>query len=183
MERLYFLIPNKGIAHAIVSELRNNAVSEEHIHIVAHERIELDNLPEGNLTHNSDLVPALERGAVTGGVAGLLAGLAVIAFPPAGIVIGTGAVLAGTLAGAGFGAWVSGMIGVRLPNTELKEYEDRISRGELLMLVDVDEDRSEAVAQMIRRHHPEVDIKAGKPDIVDREAHAYDDKNTARPTM
>lgn len=181
MKRLYFLIPNKGVAHALVTELRANGVSEDHIHIVAHEKMELDNLPEANLTHNSDLIPALERGAVTGGVAGLLAGLAVVAFPPAGIVIGTGAVLATTLAGAGFGAWVSGMIGVRLPNTELKEYEDRIRQGELMMLVDVDEDRADAVAETIRRHHPEVEIKVGAPDLVERESRAYSEDTISHP--
>lgn len=175
MERLYFLIPSKETAHAIVSELRGNGVSEDEIHIVAHDKIELDNLPEGNLAHKSDLVPAVERGAVTGAAAGLLAGLAVVAFPPAGFIIGTGAVLATTLAGAGFGAWVSGMIGVRLPNTELKEFEDRIRAGELLMLVDSEADRAEAIAEIIRRHHPDVDIKVGKPDIVERQAQAFED--------
>lgn len=175
MERLYFLIPNKQTAHKIVSELRGNGVTEDEIHVVAHEKIELDNLPEGNLTHNSDLLPAVERGAVTGAAAGLLAGLAVIAFPPAGIIIGTGAVLATTVAGAGFGAWVSGMIGVRLPNTELKEYEDRIRAGELLMLVDVEENRAEEIANVIRRHHADVDIKVGKPEIAEREARVIRD--------
>lgn len=179
MERLYFLIPNKDVAGAIVGELRSNGVAEDKIHVVAHDRIELENLPEGNLSHNSDLIPALERGAVTGGIAGLLAGLAVIAFPPAGIVIGTGAALAGTLAGAGFGAWVSGMIGIRLPNTELKEYEERIGAGELLMLVDVEDNRSQAVAGIIRQHHPEVEIKEGKPEIKEREAHAYDESSAS----
>lgn len=181
MKRLYFLAPNKSVAHTLVSELRANGVSEERIHVVAHERIELDNLPEGNLSHNSDLVPALERGAVTGGVAGLLAGLAVIAFPPAGIIIGTGAVLASTLAGAGFGAWVSGMIGVRLPNTELKEFEERIRQGELMMLVDADEDRADAIADLIRQHHPDVDIQVGKPDLVEREARAYSETSSSHP--
>ena len=181
MERLYFLIPDKSVAHAIVAELRENGVAEDKIHIVAHERVELDNLPEGNLAHRSDLVPALERGAVTGGVAGLLAGLAVVAFPPAGILIGTGAVVASTLAGAGFGAWVSGMIGIRLPNTELKEYEERIRGGELLMLVDADENRADAIAEVIRRHHPEVDLKIGKPDLAEREAHAYSEAPSAHP--
>lgn len=175
MERLYFLIPNKEIAHTIVNELRGNGVSEDEIHVVAHDKIELDNLPEGNLAHKSDLVPAVERGAVTGAAAGLLAGLAVVAFPPAGFIIGTGAVLATTLAGAGFGAWVSGMIGVRMPNTELKEYEDRIRAGELLMLVDVEENRAEEIANLIRRHHADVDIKVGKPDIAEREARVIHD--------
>lgn len=181
MERLYFLVPNKDVAGVIVGELRSNGISEDKIHVVAHDRIELENLPEGNLAHKSDLIPAVERGAVTGGVAGLLAGLAVMAFPPAGIVIGTGAALAGALAGAGFGAWVSGMIGVRLPNTELKEYEDRVRAGELLMLVDAEDDRSQAVADIIRRHHPEVDIKIGKPDMVEREARAYTDNPASHP--
>lgn len=183
MERLHFLIPNKDIAGVIVSELRSNGVSEDKIHVVAHDGIELDQLPEGNLSHKSDLIPALERGAVTGGVAGLLAGLAVIAFPPAGIIIGTGAALAGTIAGAGFGAWVSGMIGIRLPNTELKEYEQRIRAGELLMLVDVEDDRSQAVAGIIRQHHPEVDIKIGKPEIKEREARAYNEPPASQPPL
>jgi hypothetical protein len=64
----------------------------------------------------SDLVPALQRGTAAGGAAGLLAGVAAVTFPPAGLTLGGGALLGLTAFGAGFGAWMSSMVGIGLPS-------------------------------------------------------------------
>ena len=107
MRRLYFLIPSVESAHQIVNELLLARIHSEDIHVVAREGIELGDLPEASFTQKSDLVPAMERGVALGGATGVLAGLVAVTFPPAGLVLGGGAMLGIALMGAGVGAWVS----------------------------------------------------------------------------
>ena len=159
MEKIYFLLPNAGCAAMLVNDLRAMDIDDDHLHVIAKHDTELENLPEASLEAETDMVPAIKRGAAYGGATGLLAGLAAAAFPPAGIVLGGGALLGSTLAGATFGAWASSMIGISAPNSHLREYEEAIERGEVLMLVEVEEDRVEPVTETVRRHFPEVSIE------------------------
>jgi len=160
MKRLYFLLPDISMAKSIVDGLLLARIEEQHIHIIAKEGIPLDDLPEASLLQKSDLIPALERGAALGGVTGVLAGLFAVSFPPAGIVLGGGALLGITLAGAGIGAWLSSMIGVDLENTQLKAFEDAIHQGQILILVDVEKDRAADITKLVQIIHPEVNIEA-----------------------
>src|SRR5690606_25017867 len=99
-------------ARAVVHDLLIKHVQERHIHLLARRGTPLEDLPEASLAQRTDLVPALERGVTVGGATGALAGLVAVAAPPAGLVLGGGAVLAMAIAGAGFGAWASTLLGV-----------------------------------------------------------------------
>ncbi|MBE0593890.1 MAG: DUF1269 domain-containing protein [Gemmatimonadales bacterium] len=165
MRRVYFLLPDVKSAKAIVDELLLKRVEWRHIHVLASSTVPLEGLPEAHLAQRSDLLPALARGTAAGGVTGMLAGLVAMAFPPAGLTIAGGAVVAMTLAGAGFGAWMSTMVGVDLPNTRIEKYEAAIGKGELLMMVDVPRERVEEIEQLVRSHHPEADIGGADPTI------------------
>ncbi|MFP3566872.1 DUF1269 domain-containing protein [Paraburkholderia sp. SIMBA_030] len=165
MRRLYFLLPHAQSAKAIINELLLERIEWRHIHVIARQDVPLEHLPEATLTQRSDLLPALARGTAAGGAVGALAGLVAMAFPPAGLTIAGGALVAITLAGAGFGAWVAPMIGVDVPNTRLKRFEDAIARGEILMLVDVAKDRVDEIEQMVKLHHAEADIRGTDPTI------------------
>lgn len=159
MKRLYFLIPDVTIAKSIVDDLLLTHIEEKYIHVIAKEGIHLDELPEASLLQKSDLIPALEKGAALGGVAGVLAGMLAVTFPPTGMVLGGGALLGITLAGAGIGAWLSSMIGVDIENTQLKSFEAAIHQGQILMLVDVAKDQVEDISKLIVTIHPEVFIE------------------------
>ena len=164
-KRLYFVIPTIESAKKIVDELLLARIEERHIHIVAkdHTPLEKAHLPEAGLFEESDFVPALERGLTVGGATGLLAGIAAVTFPPAGLVLGGGAILATSVLGAGVGAWVASMIGVSIPNSHLKQFEEAIERGELLMLVDVHHDRAEEITKLVKTHHPEAHDEGEDP--------------------
>jgi hypothetical protein len=165
MRRIYFLVPNVASARAIVDDLLLARIEERHLHIVAREDTPLGNLPEAGVAQKSDLVPALQRGVAAGGVTGLLAGALAVTFPPAGLVLGGGAVLGMTLFGAGFGAWMSSMVGVGLPSGRLEKFEAAIERGELLMMIDVPRVRVEEIEALVKRHHPESDLEGIEPNI------------------
>ena len=57
------------------------------------------------------------------------------------------------------------MIGVDVPNTRLKRFEEVIGKGELLMMVDVAKDRVEEIEEVIKLHHAEADIQGTDPTI------------------
>ena len=90
---------------------------------------------------------------------GLLAGALAVTYPPAGLVLGAGAILGLTAFGAGFGAWMAGMVGIGLPSGRLKKFEDAIAAGQLLMMIDVPRERVEEVEAIVLRHHAEADLE------------------------
>ncbi len=165
MRRIYFLLPNVALAKKIVDELLLARIEWRHIHVLARQGTELEDLPEATLAQRSDLLPALARGVAAGGVSGMLAGLVALAFPPAGLTIAGGAVVSMVLAGAGFGAWVSTMIGVDVPNSRIKHFEAAIEQGQLLMMVDVPVERVDEIEALVKGHHAEAAIEGTDPTI------------------
>ena len=163
MRRLYFLMPNITVTHNLVNELLLSHVEERYIHVIAKEGTPMEELPEASLFQKSDFVPALERGLTLGAITGVLCGLVAMSLPPAGLVIGGGAVLAIGAAGAGVGGWMSSMIGISLPSSRLKKFEEAINQGEFLVFVDVARTRVDEIEELVRKHHPEADIKGTEP--------------------
>jgi len=159
MRRIYFLVPSIEAARSIVHDVQRAGIEEKHIHVVAKEGTALEDLPEATLVQKSDLIPSIERGVAAGGLVGLLAGMAAVTFPPAGLVLGGGALLGITVFGAGFGAWMSSMVGISITSGRLDRFEKAIGQGEVLLLLDVPKDRVEAVEAAVKRHHPEADLQ------------------------
>lgn len=165
MKRLYFLLPNVETTRSVVQDLLLDHVEERHIHVVARDGIPLEDLPEASELQKSDLIPAAEKGLTAGGITGAIAGLVAVTVPPAGLVLGGGAVLAMTVAGAGFGAWASSMVGAGMTSSRLEKFHGALEAGEILMLVDVSKQRVNEIEELVRRHHPEADIEGVEPNI------------------
>lgn len=163
MRRLYFLMPDIELTHELVKELLLSHVEEKHIHVIAKEGVPMEDLPEASLLQKSDFIPAIERGTALGAVTGLVAGMVAMAFPPAGLVLGGGAVLAIGVASAGIGGWLSSMIGVSVPSSRLKKFEDAIEQGEILVLVDIQRTRVDEIEELVKKHHPQADIEGTEP--------------------
>jgi hypothetical protein len=159
------MLPDLATTKTIVDELLLKRINSSHIHVVGKDDTDLEDLPEASLLQRSDFIPAVERGLAVGGVTGVLAGIAAVTFPPAGLVLGGGAILATSLAGAGIGAWVSGMIGVDVKNSQIKKFEKDIEAGELLMMVDVPKDQVAEIEDMVHRHHPQAEMGGTEPHI------------------
>jgi len=165
MRRLYFMVPDIDTANTVVDELLLKRVDDHHIHVVAKEGTPMGDLPEANLLQKSDFIPAMERGLAVGGITGVLAGIAAVTFPPAGLVLGGGAILGTSLAGAGIGAWISGMIGMDVPNSQIEKFEAAIEKGEVLMMIDIPKTRVEEIEALIHQHHPDADMGGTEPHI------------------
>ncbi len=165
MRRIYFLVPDIATTKKIVDELLQARIEERHIHVIAKRGTPLEDLPEANLLQKSDFVPAVEQGLMLGGSTGMLAGLVAIVLPPASTVIAGGILLATTLAGAGVGAWLSGMVGMSVGNRRTKEFEEAIEAGHLLLLADVPTDRVDEIEKRVKQHLPTVEIEGTEPHI------------------
>lgn len=85
-------------------------------------------------------------GGVLGGATGLLVGLGALAIPGVGPVLLAGEVatalattLAGGAIGAAAGSLVGALVGLGIPEEQARVYNERVSRGEYLVIVDGNE--------------------------------------------
>jgi hypothetical protein len=163
MRRLYFLMPDINVTHELVKELLLSHVEERYIHVIAKEGTPMEDLPEASLLQKSDFVPAIEKGLTIGAITGVVCGLVAMAFPPAGLVIGGGAVFAIGAAGAGVGGLMSSMVGIGLASSRLVKFEEAINQGEFLVLIDVPRTRVDEIEDIVMKHHPEADIEGTEP--------------------
>ena len=117
------------------------------------------------MLQKSDAIHGVELGLVVGGATGTLAGIVAVLFPPSGLTMGLGVILATALIGAIMGVWVSGMIAADVPNTRLKKFFRALERGKVLVIVDIPKAQVEEITQMIKKHHPEADMRGVDPTI------------------
>ena len=125
-------------ARSAVIALNEQGIAFDDISLVARSDIELDRIPDGLKEADSDFKPAALRGMGIGGATGLLAGLAAVVFAPVGITL-AGAAAIGAL-GALVGGWSSALMGSALPDPVRQQFDDEISAGRILLLVDAEPD-------------------------------------------
>lgn len=101
-------------------------------------------------------------GGTLGGLTGLLVGLGALAIPGIGPVMLAGATataiattLSGTAIGAAAGGLLGGLIGLGIPEEQAKVYNDRVSRGDYLVIVDGSNDEIARAETILLRHNIE----------------------------
>lgn len=161
MRRIYFLAPNIETTHKIVDELRIEGIEDRHIHVLANRDTPLEDMPDASVFDKTDFIPAVERAAALGAATGLLAGLVALRF--VGFAIAGGPVLGILLYGATVVAMMNGLLGLQVGHSKVNDYADAIERGELLVLIDVPEERIEAIRQSVTKHHPKVEFEGIEP--------------------
>ena len=160
MKRLYFLIPDLDNATQISGALQDIGVAEEGVRIIVkdHDKLQMTQLLEAGIVEKTDLLGALVKGGIAGGVAGLLTGIALVSYPPEEFVMGGGTILAFTLFGILFGAWSSSMIGISIPNPIVERLERAVEAGGIMMLVDIPKEKENEVLDFMHTYHPETTI-------------------------
>jgi hypothetical protein len=106
-----------------------------------------------------------EKGAISGGIigglAGMLLGLGIVAIPGIGPVIAAGP-LATILLGAGTGTLTGSLVGAiaewDVPEEETEYYNERVQQGNTLVCVRSSDDQADYVMSILNRHEP-VDIR------------------------
>ncbi len=152
-------------AEAALTELRDAGFSMSQVSLIAKDGDR--NNPVGGVNTQSDVGnkagKSATAGAVTGGalggLGGLLVGLGALAIPGVGPVIAGGALataLATTAAGGAIGAAAGGitggLVGLGIPEANARAYNDRINRGDYLVIVDGTDDELRRAETILKRH-------------------------------
>jgi hypothetical protein len=152
---MYITLPDLPSAKRLADDLLLARIDDRHMHFLARRGTDLGELHQANYLQKTDAVHAAFTGLVIGGALGTLVGLGMVYFPPAGLSIPLGAVLIGAVVGGGLGAWISSMVGLQVPNSLLKGFEQELQQGKILLMLDVPAARYEELRAIIARTHPE----------------------------
>jgi len=163
--RLYFVLPDIKTAKAVFKKLLLARIEQQHVFFLAKNGVDLGDLPEATMLQKSDELHGLAIGLGAGGATGALAGVVALLFPPSGLVMGLGVILAMSLIGAIVGIWVSGMIASDVPNTQLKKFTRDIEHGKILLMVDVPKDQRKAIDELIRAQSPDATARGSEPTL------------------
>lgn len=164
-KRLYFVLPDVESARRIEDDLLLAKVEDRHMHFLARRGTDLQTLPEATPLQKSDLVHGMEVGLVVGALAGGLLGLAAVMLGGIPREYLIPAVVTGSVAGAVFGVWVSGMIAASVPNSRLRGFTRTLEEGHVLLMVDVPRERVKEISELVRRRHPEAENHGVEPTI------------------
>ncbi|HTD90493.1 MAG TPA: DUF1269 domain-containing protein [Burkholderiales bacterium] len=151
-QTLYFMLPNADSAKNALKEMLRSHIGIGKIHFLG-KRGELPSeLPEASVFQKTDITHAAKIGILAGGFIGMVSGMAVLLFPPGGLVFGLITVPFGTVLGAVVGVWSATMIGSALPNTKLEAFQPEIEQGKVLMIVDVPQSRVDEISVQVGKN-------------------------------
>lgn len=153
--RMYVTLPDLPSARQLANDLLLARIEDKHMHFLARRGTDLGELHEASYLQKTDAVHGAFLGMVIGGVVGICVGLLLVYFPPGGLSIQLVAVLIAAIIGAFLGTWVAAMVGLQVPNSQLKDFQGDIQEGKILLMLDIPASRYEEVRSVIARTHPE----------------------------
>jgi len=153
--RLYFLIPDRANALRVVDELGKNGIAVDQIHALGDRRTRLDGLPTSTLRQANDSASRLEKILWNANLASFAMALCVfiallLTLKWSGwLLLPVAVMVANFLAGLRF---------TSVPNTHLGEFQDALTHGEILLMVDVAETEVARVERQVQHEHPEAHV-------------------------
>jgi hypothetical protein len=159
--RLYFLLPDVSHARDVVKELLSTGLDAKHIHAMAKENIDLEDLPRATFRQQRDHMHTIEDWLWKINLVVFFVALFILLWTitdPSGLSILMLLVMVVTFIGGYFWAQV--------PDTHIKEFRPEMSHGEILLMIDVPEQHLFEVEKKVHRHHPEA-ILGGATWMVD----------------
>lgn len=153
MKRLFFLIPDLKVAHAVSEELVSLGVKDSCIHVMGGdvEVLKKAHLHPGTLFH-TNVLPALKWGVVVGIITMVIIFGLFTLFLPKDVTWHPIGLLAVVVFGMGFGFWSTGMLSL-VKNPVIEKNESYLKQGHYLMLVDVPAKEADNISQKITAHH------------------------------
>ncbi len=153
-KRAVGIFPSRRETEGALEDLRANNYPMNQVSVIARDseapgRIGDTEVNErvGNKAEEGGAAGAVTGGAL-GGLTGLLVGLGTLAIPGIGPIMLAGEIattiattLAGGAIGAATGGFVGALIGLGIPEDRARTYNDRISRGNYLVIVDGTDDQ------------------------------------------
>jgi hypothetical protein len=152
--RLYFLLPDLTSAKKTADDLLLARVEDRHMHFLAKRGTDLGELHEASYLQKTDLLHGAGIGLAVGGLGGLALGAVIVAYPPAGDPQPV-TVLIAAVVGAILGAWMASMAAAAVPNSRLKQFQQEIANGKILLMVDVPYQLVGRIRELVLGRHPE----------------------------
>lgn len=153
MKRRFFIGDDLGAVGAVERELLGRAIAAEKIHVLS-----LDDT-DAERRHLHDVQSLMKRDVIHSTEIGALIGLAVsvvaiVAAQLSGLVAQVGWVPFVFLAIVllGFFTWEGGLIGIQLPNSRFRRFENALRSGRHIVFVDVDPADEDALHDVMRAH-------------------------------
>ncbi len=171
MKRIYFVVPNIHRANRIAQELKKASFEASQMRIILPKGVvenpahTVSKLPKANLLQSSDFYLAVGRGIPLGGCVGLLLAIVVSVLNPEYANQMTWVLLTGTAAGSLWGAWVSGIVGIALPNSKLEPFRTELAQGAVVLLVQVANTEAKVCTDLVAEKYPHADSSI--PDMYD----------------
>ncbi len=151
LRRLYFLVPDRHQVGKVVVNLQSIGIRWDQMHTLANQQIDLGGLPPASVLQKEGTAALIEDVgwfanltllfvAFSIVVADLFWGFRISTLLPLGIV------------------FVSAYLAVRfsdVPNVHLEQFEYPLRHGEIVLMVDINEDKVAQVQRFMRRRHPE----------------------------
>jgi hypothetical protein len=164
--RLYFVLPNVEISLLVERDFLLAKISDDHMHFLGKRGTDLQDLPEATTAEKTDLIHGCMVGLMAGAMIGAVIGLLLYVLRDYIFPVEMGVILLFFLLGGVFGVWVSGiLIGSSTPNAKLKEFEQTIQAGHILLMVDVPVERVDEIRKLVLTHHPEAEDHGRDPVI------------------
>jgi len=152
LRRLFFVVPDPGMAVELVSEIEHMGVQRDHIHALARDGMDMSALPKATAAQRRDVVWKIEWNLWK-------LNLAVFGFSMLGFILALSSVSAAwtafTLAVMVLTFTLGAMFVFYIPDTHLNEFTAALAHGEIVLMVDVPKRRVSDIETWVDRHHPE----------------------------
>jgi len=161
--RLYFVLPNLSSARKVAEDLLLALIEQRHMRFLARRDMALGDLHEAGRLQKTDQLHAAFLGMMLAGLLGAAIGIGLFVVKPEGLPVNHSVILGMTLFGAVFGFWVGSMVGASAPNSKLRQFNDDMESGRILLMVDVPRTRLEEIRDLVTLRHPEATARGRDP--------------------
>jgi hypothetical protein len=161
--RMYVTLPDLPSARRLANDLLLARIEDRCMHFLARRGTDLGELHEASYLQKTDAVHGAFIGLVLGAMIGICVGVALVYFPPGHVSVELVAVLIAAMIGGGLGMWVASMIGLQVPNSQLKEFERDIAEGKILLMLDLPASRFTEIREIIARTQPGAVDRGNEP--------------------
>lgn len=163
-KRAIGVFPHRRDAEAAITDLRDAGFPMSQISLVGKDANATSHIGGGNVADRTKTDEGAKGGAAAGaalgGLGGLLVGLGALAIPGIGPVLAGGALAtalttaaAGGAIGAAAGGITGALVGLGIPDNRARHYNDRVNRGDYLVMVDGTDDEVRRAEAILRRHN------------------------------
>jgi hypothetical protein len=163
MRTLYYLMDRLVTARGVADTLRESNIDDSGYYIVSkdHDGLRRHSLHDASILDETDLIHSGLRGALIGGLCGLLFALWIAVMQPFGVQMGLLTFLLVAVFVGHFGAWVGGMVGLSHENYKLTPFHEAIAHGKYLLVINLrDAARARKLKEVLHRRHPEAHFEA-----------------------